>query len=102
MKRRCLSCNALFFDLNRAPIVCPKCAAVFQVVEIARSQPRRTPARPAAAERPPPVDAAEADLALPEVEVPDDESDILPIEEDEEIKVEDIVEIERDNEGPNQ
>ena len=42
VKRRCLSCNKPFFDLNRAPIVCPSCDAVFQAVEIAHSPPRRT------------------------------------------------------------
>ena len=42
VKRRCLSCNKPFFDLNRAPIVCPSCEAVFQAVEIAHSPPRRT------------------------------------------------------------
>jgi uncharacterized protein (TIGR02300 family) len=36
-KRRCLSCSTPFFDLNRNPIVCPKCSAVFQVVEVVRS-----------------------------------------------------------------
>ena len=42
VKRRCLSCNKPFFDLSRAPIVCPSCDAVFQAVEIAHSPPRRT------------------------------------------------------------
>jgi uncharacterized protein (TIGR02300 family) len=42
VKRRCLSCNKPFFDLNRAPIVCPSCDAVFQAVEMAHSPPRRT------------------------------------------------------------
>ncbi|WP_245258540.1 TIGR02300 family protein [Methylosinus sp. LW4] len=40
-KRRCLSCGAAFFDLNREPIACPKCDAIFQVVELPRSLPRR-------------------------------------------------------------
>jgi uncharacterized protein (TIGR02300 family) len=44
-KRRCLSCGAAFFDLNREPIACPKCAAIFQVVELPRSLPRRAPYR---------------------------------------------------------
>lgn len=44
-KRRCLSCGAAFFDLNREPIACPKCAAIFQVVELPRSIPRRAPYR---------------------------------------------------------
>jgi len=41
IKRRCLSCEAPFFDLHRAPIICPKCGAAFQVVEIAHSPPKR-------------------------------------------------------------
>ncbi|CCJ06478.1 TIGR02300 family protein [Methylocystis sp. SC2] len=41
VKRRCLTCATAFYDLNRAPIVCPKCAAVFQVVEVLRSAARR-------------------------------------------------------------
>jgi uncharacterized protein (TIGR02300 family) len=41
-KRRCLSCHAAFFDLNHKQIVCPKCNAVFQVVELPRSAPRKT------------------------------------------------------------
>jgi uncharacterized protein (TIGR02300 family) len=28
-KRRCNSCETKFFDLNKDPIVCPKCMAVF-------------------------------------------------------------------------
>ncbi len=40
-KRRCLSCNTAFFDLNRTPIVCPKCAEVFHVVETVRSSRAR-------------------------------------------------------------
>lgn len=39
-KRRCLSCNTAFFDLNRTKINCPKCAAVFQVIEPIRSSAR--------------------------------------------------------------
>ena len=29
-KRQCQACGAKFFDLNREPIVCPKCGTVFQ------------------------------------------------------------------------
>ena len=28
-KRQCQACGAKFFDLNRDPIVCPKCGTVF-------------------------------------------------------------------------
>jgi uncharacterized protein (TIGR02300 family) len=29
-KRQCAACGAKFFDLNKDPIVCPKCGTVFQ------------------------------------------------------------------------
>ena len=29
-KRQCQNCGAKFFDLNKDPIVCPKCATIFQ------------------------------------------------------------------------
>lgn len=41
-KRQCQSCAAKFFDLNRTPIVCPKCGTIFQAVAV------RAPARAAA------------------------------------------------------
>jgi uncharacterized protein (TIGR02300 family) len=31
-KRQCQNCGAKFFDLNKDPIVCPKCGAIFQSV----------------------------------------------------------------------
>lgn len=39
-KRQCQSCGAKFFDLNRDPIVCPKCSAVFQVTALSRAPSR--------------------------------------------------------------
>ena len=100
VKRRCLTCNAPFFDLNRVRIVCPKCGAGFQVVEIARSPPRRGPIAPVAIKRPAPADPVVADLVLPGAEEAGEENTILPIEEDDEIKIEDIIEIERDEKNP--
>lgn len=80
-KRQCESCGAKFFDLNRDPIVCPKCGTTFQAAAMA---PR---ARAAAEE-----DETEADQATPDtvsleeaedtdakvaaVAVPDDDIDI--------------------------
>jgi uncharacterized protein (TIGR02300 family) len=29
-KRQCQNCGAKFFDLNKDPIICPKCGTVFQ------------------------------------------------------------------------
>lgn len=36
-KRQCQNCGAKFFDLNKDPIVCPKCGTIFQGVA-ARAQ----------------------------------------------------------------
>jgi uncharacterized protein (TIGR02300 family) len=35
-KHRCQQCGTKFFDLNKSPIICPKCGAVFQLA-VARS-----------------------------------------------------------------
>ena len=43
-KHQCQNCATKFFDLNRDPILCPKCGAVFVPVPVAR-----TPARASAA-----------------------------------------------------
>ena len=39
-KRQCLSCGTKFFDLNKDPILCPKCGAVFQAVAPSRAAQR--------------------------------------------------------------
>jgi uncharacterized protein (TIGR02300 family) len=36
-KRQCQACGAKFFDLNKDPIVCPKCGTVFQGAMRART-----------------------------------------------------------------
>ena len=38
-KHQCQNCGAKFFDLNKEPIVCPKCGTVFQVAAAARARP---------------------------------------------------------------
>jgi len=40
MKRLCAGCGAKFYDLNKAPIVCPKCGTVFEIAAVA---PRTRP-----------------------------------------------------------
>jgi len=61
-KRLCGNCGTKFYDLSKSPIVCPKCATVFQVA-----------ATPASRARPEPVAAAapvvRAPVKEPEVEV---------------------------------
>lgn len=36
-KRQCQSCGTKFYDLNKDPIICPKCGAVFRVAAISRA-----------------------------------------------------------------
>ena len=44
-KRNCLSCGARFYDLNREPIVCPKCETELDVAALMRTS-RAKPAPP--------------------------------------------------------
>jgi uncharacterized protein (TIGR02300 family) len=63
-KRRCLSCNTAFFDLNRTKIVCPKCATVFEVIEPVRSSVRSAGAFNNRTKRPtPPLDTSSFEVA---------------------------------------
>ena len=41
-KRQCQNCGAKFFDLNKDPIICPKCGTVFQGAA-ARARPTAKP-----------------------------------------------------------
>ena len=54
-KRLCASCSAKFYDLNRVPIHCPKCGAVYEVVVATR--PVRLGAAPVAPRPPVPEEA---------------------------------------------
>src|SRR6516164_1837212 len=53
-KRLCASCGAKFYDLNKDPIRCPKCGAVYEIVVATR--PVR-PAGPVTARPPVPEEA---------------------------------------------
>ena len=39
-KRQCQNCGAKFFDLNKDPVVCPKCGTVFQGAAWVRPAPK--------------------------------------------------------------
>src|SRR5271165_1675171 len=58
-KRHCQNCGAKFFDLNKSPILCPKCGAEFEAVALTRA-----PARAAAVadDEDAPVDPAHIEL----------------------------------------
>ncbi|MDE3177325.1 MAG: TIGR02300 family protein [Pseudomonadota bacterium] len=96
-KRQCQACAAKFFDLNRDPIVCPKCGTVFQG---ATARAERASAKDEENEDEPAnaagvemvsldeVEAAEekaADPAVDDIDVEDDETaDDAFLEEEEE------------------
>ncbi len=97
-KHRCLACSTAFFDLNRAPIVCPKCDEVFQVVELAHSAPRsaraylngarwrapplETPVQASDAESEPVESEEDEPAAASEEEVPEVGDEIPEIEDE--------------------
>ena len=57
-KRLCASCGAKFYDLNKDPIHCPKCGAVYEVVVATRAA---RPAGPVVARPPVPEKAPAAE-----------------------------------------
>jgi uncharacterized protein (TIGR02300 family) len=64
-KRFCANCGAKFYDLNKAPITCPKCHTVMELAAVStrptRADMAATPARAAAA-----APAAEEEVVTPE------------------------------------
>ena len=59
-KRLCTNCSAKFYDLNKDPIVCPKCHTVMELAMVApRARPETAAVADAAA-------AAEEEVAAPE------------------------------------
>jgi len=61
-KRLCGNCSAKFYDLNKDPIVCPKCHTVMELVAVnARARPETAPAPQAAA-----APAPEEEVVAPE------------------------------------
>ena len=96
VKRTCLSCGAKFYDLEKKPIICPKCSKKFELEDF--TKPKR--GRKKAVEE----EILEDDVELgDEIELLDDEveeadEDVLP---DEEIEIEDeentIEELEEDS-----
>jgi uncharacterized protein (TIGR02300 family) len=67
-KRLCGNCSAKFYDLNKTPIVCPKCHTVVELA-IPRSRPEPVAARATA--------PAEEEAAAPEAQ----EAELISLEE---------------------
>lgn len=90
LKRACLSCNAKFYDMNRSPILCPKCGAAFDPEALAKDRRTRVaapPPRAAAAAAEDEEVAVEADEKEEEEGVIEDTSELGEDSDD----VEDVV-----------
>ena len=93
-KRQCHSCATKFFDLNKDPILCPKCGTVFVVAANSRTAARATPADdegeidPVAADHVPLSDADAGDdkadaVVADDIEIEDEPADAFLEEEEE-------------------
>lgn len=99
-KRQCQNCGTKFFDLNKDPIVCPKCGTVFQgaapVRAAAKPKEEAAPAGVATVSLDE-VEAGEEKVAEPAVDdidvekdADDDEADHPFLEEEEEDDDDDV------------
>jgi len=71
-KRLCINCAAKFYDLNKDPIVCPKCDTVFVIpVVTSRSRPESAAAAAARAAAVPAAAVAAAAVAPEEAIAPE-------------------------------
>ena len=89
-KRLCPGCGARFYDLNRAPIVCPVCQSIYQVTTTPPPPPSRRwgRAQPAEARKVEEQEANAPVLEGPEIVSLDEAEEgtsEVPTEEDEEI-----------------
>jgi uncharacterized protein (TIGR02300 family) len=106
-KRLCGSCGAKFYDLNKDPIVCPKCDTVFEVVvptARGRTDAAAAGAAAAAAARAPAkeaeVEPENADVELVSLEDADAESQGKKSAGDSDSTDDDDIEIEETEEAP--
>jgi uncharacterized protein (TIGR02300 family) len=65
-KRLCAHCSAKFYDLNKTPIICPKCSTVYEIAPVVtRGRPEPAAAAASAAARAAPAPVEEVAAAEP-------------------------------------
>lgn len=79
-KRSCQSCGIKFYDLQKSPIVCPSCSAVFDPEALLKSRRPRSAPKPEAAAKPKkpkaaPVEGEDSEAVDDDFEIDDDEAD---------------------------
>lgn len=81
-KHTCEKCGARFYDLKRAPAVCPTCGTEWTPPKVVRQKREAPPPAAVEAPRPKPVVEAPAEAAdTPEDEVDDDDEDVVEDED---------------------
>ncbi|MGC2074795.1 MAG: TIGR02300 family protein, partial [Xanthobacteraceae bacterium] len=98
-KRLCASCGAKFYDLNKDPIHCTKCGAVYEVVVATRPVRQQAapvaPRRPVAKEAPAPEPQEIETVSLEEAEAQGTVKKPAPaevgIEDEEEVEMDESV-----------
>lgn len=90
VKRRCTACGAAYFDLNKDPIVCPKCGTAFVIEPPKPSRKKREPEPPKPVKKKEEPESEEAIgddedgfLADDADEDEEDVADVVPGEEEE-------------------
>ena len=78
-KRVCLECSAKYFDLNRKPIVCPKCGTIFEIATRDKSRPADAKPEKEAAEDAPPEPSAVAEKTADDDTVAADDLSLIHI-----------------------
>ncbi|MGA3400072.1 MAG: FYDLN acid domain-containing protein [Acetobacteraceae bacterium] len=86
-KCTCTGCSERFYDLNRAPAICPKCGAQQQPQKArAAAWPSRGVTGPRRPYRPPEPAIADEDAPMTAVEDEDEEDDAVVDAEDDDVE----------------
>jgi uncharacterized protein (TIGR02300 family) len=94
-KRVCQSCKALFYDMQRCPIVCPKCNTEFNLE--AGKKPRRSKHKAKEVQKIQDSEIISKNLKVPELLQVEDLEEIEEIELEDDDFIEDTVELEEDD-----
>jgi uncharacterized protein (TIGR02300 family) len=90
-KRLCASCGAKFYDLNKDPIICPKCGTVYEVAAVAPRGRSDTPrAAPQAAEPEVPEPQEAEFVTLEEADAEVEGAKKSPAEGVEDVEIEEV------------
>ena len=100
-KRTCPSCGTRFYDLNKDPITCPKCAQAFVAEPLLPSKADGPVAKPKAAPKPSARDEDEDELedndTLVSLDDLDEDTDDGDDDDDDDVSLDDIADVASDD-----